>query len=45
MTRRVVCGGSFSEPPRWATADHRLAYPQWQRIYNVGFRVVTTEVR
>lgn len=45
LTRRVVCGGSFSEPPRWATADHRLAYPQWQRVYNVGFRVVSTEVR
>lgn len=45
LTRRVVCGGSFSEPPRWATADHRIAYPQWQRVYNVGFRVVSTEVR
>jgi formylglycine-generating enzyme required for sulfatase activity len=37
--RYVVRGGSFFDPPRRAGA--RLDYPAWQRVFDVGFRVVT----
>jgi formylglycine-generating enzyme required for sulfatase activity len=38
--RRVVRGGSWRDVPNRATASFRLGYPAWQRVYNVGFRVV-----
>lgn len=38
--RRVVRGGSWRDVPARSTASFRLAYPSWQRVYNVGFRVV-----
>ena len=38
---RVVRGGSFYDRPYRATSDFRLAYPEWQRVHDVGFRVVT----
>jgi formylglycine-generating enzyme required for sulfatase activity len=38
--RKVVRGGSFFDPPRRAGSGYRLAYPAWQRVFNVGFRVV-----
>ncbi|MBD3377801.1 SUMF1/EgtB/PvdO family nonheme iron enzyme [candidate division KSB1 bacterium] len=37
---RVVRGGSWFDPPSRARAGIRLSYPVWQRIFNVGFRVV-----
>jgi len=37
---RVVRGGSWYDRPHRATASFRLHYPAWQRVYNVGFRVV-----
>jgi len=37
---RVVRGGSFYDRPKRARSAFRLAYPQWQRVFNVGFRVV-----
>ena len=38
--RKVVRGGSFrDEPPRCRSA-FRLDYPAWQKVFNVGFRVV-----
>jgi len=39
-TRKVVRGGSFFDPPRFSRSAHRWAYPAWQRVFNVGFRVV-----
>ena len=39
-SRFVVRGGSFYDRPARATASFRLAYPHWQRVFNVGFRVV-----
>jgi formylglycine-generating enzyme required for sulfatase activity len=36
---RVVRGGSWYDRPQRATAAFRLAYPSWQRVYNVGFRI------
>ena len=39
-TERVVRGGSWRDRPFHATASYRLPYRQYQRVYNVGFRVV-----
>jgi formylglycine-generating enzyme required for sulfatase activity len=38
--RRVVRGGSFFDPFRRARHGIRWAYPVWQRVFNVGFRVM-----
>ncbi len=40
MSQRVVRGGSWYDRPKRATSSFRLAYPQWQRVFNTGFRVV-----
>ena len=40
---RVVRGGSYFDPPRRARSAHRLHYPPWHRLFNVGFRVVCEE--
>ncbi|MBE0537995.1 MAG: SUMF1/EgtB/PvdO family nonheme iron enzyme, partial [Phycisphaerae bacterium] len=37
---KVVRGGSWHERPRWCRSGVRLSYPAWQKVYNVGFRVV-----
>jgi formylglycine-generating enzyme required for sulfatase activity len=37
---KTVRGGSFSDRPARGRASFRLAYPSWQRLANVGFRVV-----
>jgi len=41
--RKVVRGGSFFDPPARGHSAFRLAYPSWQRVFNVGFRVVCEE--
>ena len=38
--RKVVRGGSWRDVPRRSTSSFRLSYPPWQRVYNVGFRVI-----
>jgi formylglycine-generating enzyme required for sulfatase activity len=38
--RRVVRGGSWSDQAKCARSGYRLSYHPWQRIFNVGFRVV-----
>ncbi len=38
--RRVARGGSWRDVPACGTASFRLSYEPWQRVYNVGFRVV-----
>jgi formylglycine-generating enzyme required for sulfatase activity len=40
---RVVRGGSWYDRPKRARASFRLNYPSWQRVFNVGFRVVCSE--
>ena len=40
-SKRVVRGGSWYDRPRLARLASRLAYQPWQRVYNVGFRVVS----
>jgi formylglycine-generating enzyme required for sulfatase activity len=38
---KVVRGGSWSDRPYRCRSGFRLAYPSWQRVYNVGFRVIS----
>ena len=42
-SRKVIRGGSFFDPPPRAHSAFRLAYPSWQRVFNVGFRVITED--
>jgi len=37
---KVVRGGSWCDRPKHARSALRLGYPEWQRVHNVGFRVV-----
>lgn len=41
--QRVVRGGSWRDRPERCGAAFRLAYQPYQRVYNVGFRVVCTD--
>ena len=38
--KKVVRGGSWYDRPYRARSSFRLAYEPWQRVFNVGFRVV-----
>jgi formylglycine-generating enzyme required for sulfatase activity len=38
--RKVVRGGSWCDRPKRCKSSFRLSYPAWQRVHNVGFRVV-----
>jgi formylglycine-generating enzyme required for sulfatase activity len=38
---RVVRGGSWHDRPRRARSAFRLSYRPWQRVFDVGFRVVS----
>jgi formylglycine-generating enzyme required for sulfatase activity len=38
--KKVVRGGSFYDRPKRARSAFRLAYQPWQRVFDVGFRVV-----
>jgi formylglycine-generating enzyme required for sulfatase activity len=38
---KVVRGGSWRDIPGRCTSSFRLSYLPWQRVYNVGFRVVS----
>ncbi len=37
---KVVRGGSWYDRPKRCRSAFRLQYPSWQRVYNVGFRVI-----
>lgn len=37
---KVVRGGSYIERPKFSTAYARKAYYPYQRVFNVGFRVI-----
>ncbi|MDR1880156.1 MAG: SUMF1/EgtB/PvdO family nonheme iron enzyme [Tannerellaceae bacterium] len=37
---KVVRGGSWIDRPKFSTAYARKPYYPWQRVYNVGFRVI-----
>jgi len=38
--KKVVRGGSWRDRPKLCRSGSRLAYSPWQKVYNVGFRVV-----
>ncbi|MCP4784009.1 MAG: SUMF1/EgtB/PvdO family nonheme iron enzyme [Fuerstiella sp.] len=38
--RKIVRGGSWRDRPQRCTSSFRLDYQRFQRVYNVGFRVV-----
>ena len=38
--KKVARGGSFASRPREGTSSFRLAYEPWQKVFDVGFRVV-----
>jgi len=40
IVRKVVRGGSWRDRPKNCRSSFRLAYPPWQQVFNVGFRVV-----
>jgi len=42
-TSRVVRGGSWQNRPSWARSACRVGYYRWQRVVDVGFRVVVEE--
>ena len=38
--KKVVRGGSWCDRPKRCRSAFRLSYPIWQRVHNVGFRVI-----
>ncbi|MBE0534438.1 MAG: SUMF1/EgtB/PvdO family nonheme iron enzyme [Phycisphaerae bacterium] len=38
--QRVARGGSWYERPKRATSSYRFMYERYQKVYNVGFRVI-----
>lgn len=42
-SKRVVRGGSWYDRPKRSTSSFRLPYRDYQKVYNVGFRVVMME--
>ena len=40
---RIVRGGSWRDRPHRARSAFRLSYPAWQKVFNVGFRVVVED--
>jgi formylglycine-generating enzyme required for sulfatase activity len=37
---KVVRGGSWRDRPQRCRSAFRLSYPAWQKVFNVGFRVI-----
>jgi formylglycine-generating enzyme required for sulfatase activity len=37
---KVVRGGSWYDRPQRCRSAFRLSYPAWQKVYNVGFRII-----
>jgi len=38
--RAVACGGSFYDRPKRCTANSRVDYQPYHKVFNVGFRVI-----
>jgi formylglycine-generating enzyme required for sulfatase activity len=38
--KRVIRGGSWHDRQHRSSSAYRLGYPDWQKVYHVGFRVV-----
>jgi formylglycine-generating enzyme required for sulfatase activity len=42
--KRVVRGGSFCDRPTRCRSARRWAYPAWQAVHDVGFRIVVEDL-
>ncbi|MDH4203638.1 MAG: SUMF1/EgtB/PvdO family nonheme iron enzyme [Phycisphaerae bacterium] len=40
ISDRVVRGGSWYDRPERCRSGFRLSYPPWQKVFNVGFRII-----
>lgn len=40
---KVARGGSWTDRPKYSTSHTRKAFLPWQKVYNVGFRVIIAE--
>ena len=40
LAKKTVRGGSWYDRPKHARSAFRQAYPSWQRVHNVGFRII-----
>ncbi|MBI9018690.1 MAG: SUMF1/EgtB/PvdO family nonheme iron enzyme [Phycisphaerae bacterium] len=38
--KKTVCGGSWRDRPKYCKADSKLGYESYQKIFNVGFRII-----
>ena len=38
--RKTARGGSWRDRPKYCRSAVRLNYPAWQKVYNVGFRII-----
>jgi len=38
--RKTARGGSWRDRPKYCRSAVRLDYPAWQKVYNVGFRII-----
>jgi formylglycine-generating enzyme required for sulfatase activity len=41
--KKTVRGGSWYDRPKHARSAFRQAYPAWQKVTNVGFRVIVED--
>ena len=41
--KKVARGGSWIDPPKTSTSYFRKSYLPWQKVYNVGFRIIIDE--
>ncbi len=41
--KKVVRGGSWTDRPKYAASYTRKAFYPWQKVYNVGFRMIIEE--
>jgi len=39
-SHKVIRGGSWHDRPKRCRSAFRLSYPAWQKVYDVGFRVI-----
>ena len=43
LAKKTVRGGSWYDRPKHARSGFRQAYPAWQKVSNVGFRVIVED--
>jgi formylglycine-generating enzyme required for sulfatase activity len=41
--KKTLRGGSWHDRPFRCTSSFRLGYPDWQRVYHAGFRVIVED--